>query len=385
MQTRYGISTLALALALGTVVGLTSTAQADVTIGISLSTTGPAAALGIPEKNMIELLLPKEIGGEKLKVILLDDAGDATQATTNARRFVTDDKADIIMGSSTTPPSNAIGAVALETGTPHFALGPVALPPERMKYTFVMPQAVKLMADVIFKHMKSKGINTVGVIGFSDSWGDLWLGQFKNLAEPMGLKLVADERYARADTSVTGQALKLVAARPDAVLVAASGTGAALPQVALRDRGYKGPIYQTHGAVTKDFIRIAGKAAEGAILASGPAIVPNMVKDPGMKREAETYVKLYEGKYGKDSITQFGAHPYDAFKILERVIPVALKSGAKPGTKEFREAILKALESEKEIVASQGIFNFTPTDHAGLDERARVLLTVKNGDWAPAP
>jgi branched-chain amino acid transport system substrate-binding protein len=201
----------------------------------------------------------------------------------------------------------------------------------------------------------------------------------------MGLKLVADERYSRADTSVTGQTLKLVAARPDAVLVAASGTGAALPQVALRERGYAGPIYQTHGAVTKDFIRIAGKAAEGAILASGPAIVPDMVTDPGIKREAGTYVKMYEGKYGKDSVTQFGAHAYDAFKILERVIPVALKSGAKPGTKEFREALLKALESEKEIVASQGVFNFTPTDHAGLDERARVLLSVKNGDWAPAP
>jgi branched-chain amino acid transport system substrate-binding protein len=179
--------------------------------------------------------------------------------------------------------------------------------------------------------------------------------------------------------------LKLIAARPDAVLVGASGTGAALPQIALRERGYTGPIYQTHGAATKDFVRIAGKSAEGTILASGPAIVPSMVQDPNIKREAENYVKLYEGKYGKDSATQFGAHAYDSFKILERVIPVALKSGAKPGTKEFREALLKALESEKEIAASQGIYNFTPTDHAGLDDRARVLLSVKNGDWAPAP
>jgi len=385
MHVRYGISTLALALVLATTFGLAGAAQADVTIGISLSTTGPAAALGIPEKNMVELLLPKEIGGEKLKVIVLDDAGDATQATTNARRFVTDDKADLIIGSSSTPPSHAINAVALETGTPHFALSPVAIPPERMKYTFMLPQDARLMADVIFKHMKSKGVTTVGVIGFSDSYGDLWLDQFKRLAEPMGLKLVANERYARADTSVTGQTLKVIAARPDAVLVGASGTGAALPQIALRERGYTGPIYQTHGAATKDFVRIAGKSAEGTILASGPAIVPNMVQDPGIKREAETYVKLYEGKYGKDSATQFGAHAYDSFKILERIIPVALKSGAKPGTKEFREALLKALESEKEIVASQGIYNFTPTDHAGLDERARVLLSVKNGDWAPAP
>ncbi len=377
MTFRNSISALALAAALASASGA---ALADITIGVSLSTTGPAAALGIPERNMVALW-PTEIAGEKLKLIVLDDEGDPTKATTNARRFVTDDKADIIMGSSTTPPSNAIGAVALETGTPHFALGPVAIPPERMTWTFVMPQDVKLMADVIFKHMQANKVATVGMIGFSDSWGDLWLGQFKRIAEPMGIKLVANERYGRADTSVTGQALKLVAARPDAVLVAASGTGAALPQSALRERGYQGAIYQTHGAVTKDFIRIAGKAAEGAILSSGPAILAEKLPDSAaIKKSSIDYVKTYEAKYGPDSRTQFAAHTYDAYKILERVVPVALKS-AKPGTKEFRDALLKALESEKEIVASQGVFNFTPTDHYGLDERGRVLIRVKNADW----
>ncbi|HEY8578376.1 MAG TPA: ABC transporter substrate-binding protein [Beijerinckiaceae bacterium] len=359
-------------------------AQADITIGVSLSTTGPAAALGIPERNMVALW-PTEIAGEKLKVIVLDDEGDPTKATTNARRFVTDDRADIIMGSSTTPPSNAIGAVALETGTPHFALGPVAIPPDRMKWTFVMPQDVALMADVIFKHMKANKVQTVGMIGFSDSWGDLWLAQFKKLAEPAGLKLVANERYGRADTSVTGQALKVVSARPDAVLVAASGTGAALPQTALRERGYQGAIYQTHGAVTKDFIRIAGKAAEGAILASGPAILAEKLPESSpVRKESMAYVQAYEGKYGPDTRTQFAAHTYDAFKILERVVPAALKK-AKPGTKEFRDALLAALESEKDIVASQGVYNFTSTDHYGLDERGRVLIRVKNGDWEVIP
>lgn len=377
MRLSHTVSALALSLAFAAAPKI---AFADITIGVSLATTGPAAALGIPERNMVALW-PKEIAGEKLNVIMLDDAGDPTQATTNARRFVTDDRADIIMGSSTTPPSNAIGAVALESQTPHFALGPVAIPPDRMTWTFVMPQDVRLMADVIFKHMKANKVATVGMIGFSDSWGDLWLGQFKKLAEPMGMKLVANERYGRADTSVTGQALKIVAARPDAVLVAASGTGAALPQVALRERGYKGAIYQTHGAVTKDFIRIAGKAAEGAILASGPAILGDKLPDSSpVKKESLNYIKLYEGEYGKDSRTQFAAHTYDAFKILERVVPIALKS-AKPGTKEFRDALLKALESEKDIVASQGVYNFSPKDHWGLDERGRNLIRVKNGDW----
>lgn len=370
-----------MALALG--LGLSLTAQsalADITIGVSLSTTGPAAALGIPERNMVTLW-PTEIAGEKLKVIVLDDEGDPTKATTNARRFVSDDRADIIMGSSTTPPSNAIGAVALETGTPHFALGPVAIPPDRMKWTFVMPQDVALMADVIFKHMIANNVKTVGMIGFADSWGDLWLNQFKRIAEPAGLKLVANERYGRADTSVTGQTLKLVAARPDVVLVAASGTGAALPQSALRERGFQGVIYQTHGAVTKDFIRIAGKASEGAILASGPAILADKLPaNSPVRPAAMDYVKTYEAKFGPDTRTQFAAHAYDAFKIMERIVPVALKT-AKPGTKEFRDALLAALESEKDIVASQGVFNFTKTDHYGLDERGRVLIRVRNGDW----
>ena len=62
----------------------------------------------------------------------------------------------------------------------------------------------------------------IGLIGFSDSWGDLWLKEFKDQGAPMGLELVADERFARPDTSVTGQVLKLVSVKPDAVLVAAS-------------------------------------------------------------------------------------------------------------------------------------------------------------------
>jgi branched-chain amino acid transport system substrate-binding protein len=244
-----------------------------------------------------------------------------------------------------------------------------------------MPQPVTLMAKVLFEHMKKNNVKTVGLIGFSDSWGDLWVKAFKDIAEPMGLKLVAEERYARADTSVAGQALKLVAARPDAVLVGASGTAAALPQIALRERGYQGKIYQTHGAVTKDFIRIAGKAAEGGILASGPVIVAELQPDNALtKKPGMAYVQAYEPKYGKDTRTQFGAHMWDVLMVLERVIPQALKK-AKPGTQEFREAIREALVAEKEIAASQAVYNWTEKDRYGVDPRAAVLLTVKNGDW----
>jgi len=294
---------------------------------------------------------------------------------------VTEDRVDVLVGSSITPSSMAVAGVALENGVPHFTQSPIGLPPERGKWTFMMPQPVSLMAKAAFDHMKANKATSVGFIGFSDSWGDLWVKEFKAQAEPMGLKMVAEERYARADTSVAGQTLKLVAAKPDVVLVAASGTGAALPQIALRERGFTGIIYHTHGAVTKDFIRIAGKSAEGAILPSGPLVVAELLPPSPQTNAAVEHLKAYEAKYGAGSITQFSGHAYDVGQILKRVVPVALKT-AKPGSKDFRDALLAAIESEKEIAASHGVYNFTPTDHSGLDERGRVLLTVKDGTWA---
>lgn len=357
---------------------------ADLTIGVTISSTGSAAALGVPQKNSIEFL-PKEVGGLKVNLILLDDGGDPTAATTNARRLVTENKVDVLIGSSITPTGIAVANVAAEAGVPHISLAPMPVTPERAKWSVVMPQPVPLMAKVIFGHMKNAGAKTVGMIGFSDSWGDLWAKEFEANGKPLGLSMVADERYARADTSVAGQALKLVAARPDVILVAASGTGAALPQIALRERGYTGKIYQTHGAVSKDFIRIAGKSAEGAFLASGPVVAAEGLADTSpVKKPAMAYVTAYEAKYGKDTRTQFGAHIFDAFEVLKRVVPTALKS-AKPGTADFREAVRKAMLTEKEIAASQGVYNFTETDRYGVDDRARILITVKDGNFVVVP
>jgi branched-chain amino acid transport system substrate-binding protein len=227
--------------------------------------------------------------------------------------------------------------------------------------------------------MKAHGIKTVGYIGYSDSYGDLWVNDFKAQAVPMGLTMATEERFARPDTSVAGQVLKLLAANPDAVLVGASGTAAALPQTTLRERGYKGLIYQTHGAASMDFIRIAGAAAEGVFMASGPVMDPEDQPDEAQtKRPGLALNKQYEAKYGPRS--QFAGHSYDAFLVLERVVPVALKK-AKPGTPEFREAIRQAMLTEREIAASQGVYNFTEKDRYGVDERSRILLTVKDGKY----
>src|ERR1700760_4402544 len=355
----------------------------EIVIGITITTTGPAAALGIPERNALEFV-PKEIAGVPLKVIVLDDGGDPTNATTNARRFVTESKADIIIGSSTTPPTIAMSNVANEAGIPHLALSPFPITPERAKWSVDLPQPVPIMGKVLYQHMKAHNVKTVGYIGYSDSYGDLWFNDLKAQGVPMGVTIVDEERFARPDTSVTGQVLKLVAANPDAILVGASGTAAALPQTELRDRGYKGLIYQTHGAASMDFIRIGGKAAEGVIMASGPVMSPETQADSALtKKPGLALNTAYEAKYGRSSRSQFAGHSYDAFELLKRVVPVALKT-AKPGTPEFREAIRQALLTEKDMAATQGVYNFTEKDRSGLDDRARILLTVKDGKYVPA-
>src|ERR1700693_6249567 len=355
----------------------------EITIGISISTTGPAAALGIPERNALEFV-PKEIGGVPLKVIVLDDGGDPTTATTNVRRFVTESKADVIMGSSITPPTIAVSNVANEAGIPHIGLSPFPITPERAKWSVSMPQPIPIMGKVLYEHMKAHNVKTVGYIGYSDSYGDLWFNDFKSQGVAMGLKLADEERFARPDTSVTGQVLKLVAANPDAILVGASGTAAGLPQTELRDRGYKGLIYQTHGAASMDFIRIAGKAAEGVLMASGPVMDPEDQPDSALTKKPGLAIdKDYAAKYGPNSRSQFAGHSYDAFLVLQRVIPVALKAG-KPGTPEFREGIRQAWLSERDIAASQGVYHFTEKDRYGLDDRSRIILTVKNGKYIAA-
>jgi branched-chain amino acid transport system substrate-binding protein len=279
------------------------------------------------------------------------------------------------------PSSLAVSSVANEAGVPHFSLAPMPFTPAREKWSVDMPQPVAIVGKVMYDHMKANNVKTVGYIGYSDSYGDLWFKDLKDQTAPMGMTIVDDERFARPDTSVLGQTLKLVAANPDAILIGAAGTGAGLPQSELRVRGYKGLIYQTHGAASMDFIRIAGTAAEGVLMASGPVMVPEGQPDSALtKAPGLALVTAYEAKYGPDSRSQFAGHSYDAFEILKRVVPVALKS-AKPGTPEFREAIRQALLSEKEMAASQGVYNFTETDRNGVDDRSRILLTVKSGKY----
>ncbi|MDP1609642.1 MAG: ABC transporter substrate-binding protein [Sulfuritalea sp.] len=359
-------------------------AYADITVGVTLSATGPAASLGIPEKNTIALL-PTSMGGQKINYIVLDDASDTTTAVKNARKLISENKVDVIIGSTITPNSLAMIDVVAEAETPMISMAASAriVDPAnpKTKWVFKTPQNDQQMAIAIAAHMASAGVKTVAFIGFNDAYGEGWYQEFTKYADTYKLKIVANERYSRADTSVTGQVLKMMAAKPDAVLIAGSGTPAALPQVMLTERGFAGKYYQTHGIANNDFLRVGGKNVEGTFLPAGPMLVAAQLPDSNpIKKSSLAYIAKYEAAHGKGSISTFGGHAWDAGMLLQNAVPSALKK-AQPGTREFRAALRDALEMTKDLVGVHGVFNMSPSDHLGFDQRARVMVKIDKGAW----
>ncbi|MCV2363684.1 ABC transporter substrate-binding protein [Paucibacter sp. DJ1R-11] len=367
---------------------LCAQALADINVGVTVSATGPAASLGIPEKNTLSLM-PTSIAGQKVNYIVLDDASDTTSAVANTRKLITEHKVDVVIGSTTSPNSLAMIDAVVEGATPMISMAAsnrIVDPVDAKKrWVFKTPQNDIMMALAIAQHMASAGVKTVGFIGFADAYGEGWFQEFSKIAELKGLKLVASERYNRTDTSVTGQVLKLVAAKPDAVLIAGSGTPAVLPQKSLRERGYAGKYYQTHGVANNDFLRVGGKDVEGTFLPSGGVLVVSQLPaDHPVKKSAQDYVNKYEAAFGKGTVSTFGGHAWDAGLLLQAALPVALKK-AQPGTPAFRAALRDALEGVKELPGAHGVFNMSPTDHLGLDQRARVMVKIDKGTWLYQP
>jgi branched-chain amino acid transport system substrate-binding protein len=359
---------------------LASAAHADINIGVSLSLTGPLSSLGLPVKSSLALW-PERIAGEKVNLIVLDDGSDTIGAVKNSRRFITESKVDVLLGSSGVPAVLAMAPVAAETHTVLLALAPAPRPGGKDDWTFPLPQPVSLMSDAVVKRMLADKVKKVAFLGWNEGYGEMWLQAFTASAKKAGLEIVATERFAPPDTAIISQVLRVIATKPDAVLIVGAGSAAAMPQINLRERGWSGPIYQTHGAASPDLVRVGGKAMNGAILPAGPVLVAEqLAANNPIKPVAIEYVNAFEKLHGANSRTQFGAHANDALKVLQRIVPLALKK-AKPGTTEFRQALRDALESEKDIVISHGVLNFTQTDHIGFDERAVVMLKIEGGQF----
>ncbi|MCC9163118.1 MULTISPECIES: ABC transporter substrate-binding protein [Alcaligenes] len=362
---------------------LAAPAQSQVKIGVIASATGPTAVVGLPQRNTVPLL-PTKVGDLTVEYISMDDASDPNQTVTLFKKMISEDKIDALIGPTGSP--NAMGLIqfAADSGTPVLApvgAASVVLPmTEQKKWVFKTTQNDDIIAQALVKHMVDNGVKTAGFIGFNDAYGESWLNVFKNLADANNIKIVATERYVRSDTSVTGQALKVYAAKPDVVLVAGTGAAAVLPQVTLVKQGYKGQIYQTHGAALPAFLSLGGEQVEGTILAASLMLVLPEIEDSNpAKPIAQDYIQRYSERYGQAPAT-FGANVYDAGLLLEKAIPEAA-SKAKPGTPEFRSALRDALEQTRDLVATQGVYTMSPEDHSGFDERGRELITVRNGQW----
>ncbi len=357
--------------------------QTAVKIGIVLATSGPGASVGVVQRNALTLW-PSDFGGRKLNVIVQDDRSEPAAATAAARRLVSDDQVDILVGSSLVPDSFAVASVAAEAETVQLMIAPTPLANEKSRWSFQTVPLTGMVASAVFVRMKKSGVKTVGYIGFSDSWGDQWLGELKSFAEKNGMSVTAEERFGRGDTTVSGQCLKVIATKPDAILVGGSASGAALVQTTLVDQRYGGPIYHTHGAVSPDFVRLAGKKAEGAMAPSAPNIVSDELPESYPSRQAGiAFFKSYEEKFGPGR-PNFAPLMNDVLVLLQKIVPVALAK-AEPGTKAFRAALRDAMEAQTNVVVTQGVFNFSPTNHVGLDERGRVMVLVRDGRWHYSP
>ena len=356
-------------------------AHADINIGIVASLTGPAAALGSDTKKAVALM-PATVAGEKVNYIVLDDATDPTTAVKDTQKLITDNKVDAIIGPNINPSAAAMTGVVDEAKVPLVVTTPYFPPADKRTWVFQAVQSAELMVQRLVDDMVEHKVKTVGFIGFADSWGDLLFTELQKATKSTDIKIVAEERYKRPDTSVTGQVLKVVGAKPDVVFVGASGAPAVLPETELRQRGFTGPIYQSHGVTTKEFLRIGGKGVDGTFVPASPTLVSEQLPDSvESKKVAVSFNETYEKANGADSRSTFAGSTWDASLLINTAIPVALKK-AKPGTPEFRQALRDALEQSKGVVGVNGVYNMNATDHNGLDKRGRVLVQVKDGKWA---
>jgi branched-chain amino acid transport system substrate-binding protein len=378
---------LSLALGLGLVC---QTGHAEILVGFVTGLSGPVSSIGIPNSKGVKAgeLYTGKIGNENVRVIQLDDASNPTASTQNARKLVEEDHVDFLIGTSGTPQTTAMATIASQLKTPMVAVSPLAAVPKADGGPWVVqiPQPASILVHAIVDHMKKSGVKTVAFLGFGDAFGDLMYNSLVAETKDAGIKVVANERYGRADTSVTAQALKVVATHPDAVMLGGTGTPGALPVLALKERGYKGEVYGNHGMISADFLRLAGKAADGIICPTGPVTAAEQLPASNPIRKVSLdYLAAYQKANGALPTDSFASYGFDGWLAFADAAKRALATGAKPGTPEFHKALREALFSTKELVGTQGIYNFRPDNSAWVDKRAVILVQIEDGKYKLLP
>ncbi|MDR6539642.1 ABC transporter substrate-binding protein [Variovorax soli] len=371
-------SALAAALAAGCA---TAALAADLKVGLSVSLSGPNSSLGVPYAKGMQAALAYrgEVNGRKIRLVVLDDGSDPTTAGRNARKLVDEEKVDVLMGTSGVPAAIAMAQVGRDAKVPMIGLTPIQLDPAENGWVFTVAQPTQLMIDAVVERMKKDGVKTVGYIGFSDAWGDLVYNALMKAAPAAGIKVLGNERYARADASVTGQVLKLIAMKPDAVMTGGAGTPGALPFLALAERGFKGPMYGQHGLINPDFVRVVGSAGQGALMPTGPVIVAEQLpSEYPTKKIAMDFRAIFQKVNNAPTSDAFSAYSFDAWLVFT---DAAKRAKGEPGTPEFRQSLRDAIASTREVVGTHGVYNFKPGNLYGVDERARVIVKLDNGQW----
>ena len=383
---KSSIKTLAHTTLAALVAGLALSAlAADLKVGLSVSLSGPNSSLGVPyAKGMQAALAYKpEVNGRKIQLIVLDDSSDPTVAGRNARKLVDEDKVDVLMGTSGVPAAIAMAQVARDAKVPMIGLTPIQLDPAENPWVVTVAQPTQLMIDAVVERMKKDGVKSVGYIGFTDAWGDLVYNALMKAAPTAGIKVLGNERYARADASVTGQVLKLIAMKPDAVMTGGAGTPGALPFLALTERGFKGPMYGQHGLINPDFVRVVGTSTQGAVMPTGPVIVADQLPaDYPTRRMALDFRAIFQKVNNAPTSDAFSAYSFDGWLVFT---DAAARTKGEPGTPEFRAALRDAIVTTKELVGTHGVYNFKAGELYGVDQRARVLVKIDNGQWKLVP
>lgn len=356
---------------------------AEIKVGVIVPLSGPVAAQGLSTVEGLKagVEYQNSVNGHTLNIIQLDDASNPSMTNRNARKLINQDKVDVLIGTSSVPGAMALATVASEEKTPLVSFTPIEIKDEVAKWAVTTTQSGDTMVSAVVDEMKRNGVKTVGYIGFADAWGDVAYGALQRHAKEAGIEVVANERYARADNSVAAQVLKVMAAKPDAVLGGGAGTPGALPYIGLHERGYKGALYGTHAILSPEFVKLVGEAGEGLIVPTGPALVGEQLPaDNPSKSIIQEYTKAYKAAHGEEPYDVFSAYAFDAWLVVLKAAE-RVPADIQPGTPEYREALRKAIKETKNLAGTEGVFSYSPANAYGVEKESVVIVKLVKGQW----
>ena len=353
----------------------------EIKLGAVLSVTGPASFLGDPEKRTLEMAVEDVnakggINGRKVRLIVYDDAGDPNAARTFATRLVEEDKVTAMIGGSTTGGTMAMIPVFEDAQIPFISLaGAVQIIQPVKKWVFKTPHTDTMACEKIFEDMKKRGTPNIGMIAGTDGFGKSMRDECVKVAGKYGITILHEESYGPRDTDMTPQLTNIKnKAGVQAVINPGFGQGPAIVTRNYRQIGIAVPLYQSHGVASKQFIDLAGPAAEGVRLPAAALLVANKLPDSDpQKKVVVEYTEAYTKKTGQQ-VSTFGGHAYDGFMIWKGAVERAKTDAA--------AKVRDEIEATKNYMGTGGLVNMSATDHMGLNLSAFRMLEIKNGDWS---